>query len=55
MDRLAEKLAAKMQSSILDQIYRDAGSNLFGLIRKSFWAFVVAFAAWGAARYGGQG
>lgn len=52
MDRLAEKLAMKMQKAVTESIYRDAGKNIFAMAKNAFWGLVVAFAAWGAAKYG---
>lgn len=52
LDRLAERLADKMQNKVLLSIYEDAGRNLFGLFKKALWGLIVAFAAWGASKYG---
>ena len=52
IDRLAEQLAKKIKNSVTDDIYRDAGKNLLSTVKNVFWAIVIAFAAWGAARYG---
>jgi hypothetical protein len=53
MERLAEKLATKMQDKLVASIYADAGRNLFDVFKKALWASVIALAAWGASRYGG--
>lgn len=52
LDKLAEKLAAKLQTAVTENIYRDAGKNLIGGIKKGLWALVIALAAWGFARVG---
>ncbi len=55
MELLAEKLARKLQKEVIEGVYRDAGKNLFTMARNALWGLIVALAAWGAARYGGQG
>lgn len=52
LDKLAEKLAAKLQTAVTENIYKDAGRNLIGGIKKGLWALVIALAAWGFARVG---
>lgn len=52
INRLADRLAEKLQVRVTDAIYRDAGRNLFAMARKTFWALVVAIAAWNVAKYG---
>lgn len=55
IDKIAVRLAEKLQTAVTDNIYKDAGRNLIGFIKKGLWAFVIAVAAWGAARYGTEG
>lgn len=50
IDRLADRLATKLQTSVTDNIYRDAGRNLFTMARNAFWGLVIAIAAWGVAK-----
>lgn len=52
IEALAEKLASKLQTRVTDNIYRDAGRNLFSMARNAIWGVIVAIAAWGAAKYG---
>lgn len=52
IDRLAEKLAERLQTRVTESIYRDAGRNLFAMCKNALWGLVVAFAAWGAVKYG---
>lgn len=52
LDRLADKVAAKLQTNLIDGIYRDAGRSLVGTFKHVLWALVIAMAAWGAAKYG---
>lgn len=52
IERLATKLAPKLQDAVTQNIYRDAGKNLFAMARNALWGIVVALAAWGAAKYG---
>lgn len=52
LNRIAEKLAEKLQSEIVSSIYRDAGRSLLGSFKHVLWAAVIAVAAWGAAKGG---
>lgn len=52
LDKLAEKLAAKLQTAVVSKVYEDAGRNLIGGIKKGLWALVIALAAWGFTRVG---
>lgn len=54
LERIADKLAEKLQTSVVDGIYRDAGKSLVGAFKNVLWAVVIAVAAWGAATYGGK-
>lgn len=53
LNKIADRLAEKIQSSVTDGIYRDAGRTLLSSFKSIFWGLVVALAAWGSARYGG--
>lgn len=48
-EKLAEKISAKMQTNVLDSIYKDAGKSVLGLLKSLFWGAIVFLAAWGAA------
>lgn len=52
---LADKMADKIQTSVLDSIYKDAGKSIVGLLKSLFWGGVVFLAAWGAASQWGGG
>lgn len=52
IDALADKLAEKLQTRVTENIYRDAGRNMFTVARNVFWGIIVALAAWGAAKSG---
>ena len=55
IEKLATHLAEKLQTAVTDNIYRDAGKNLIGGLKKLLWAIVIAIAAWGLTRYGAEG
>ena len=52
IEKLASKLVTKLEASVTDNIYRDAGRNLFTMVRNAFWGLVIAVAAWGATKVG---
>lgn len=54
LDRLAAKIAEKMQINVLDSIYKDAGKTAFGMFKNVFWGVVLFLAAWGASMHWGD-
>lgn len=46
---LAEQTAKKIQTNVLDSIYKDAGKSIVRLLKSLFWGAIVFLAAWGAA------
>lgn len=44
---LAPILSEKMQRDVMNSIYKDAGKNVFGLLKSLFWGSVLFLAAWG--------
>lgn len=52
LNRIADRLAEKIQNAVVRSVYEDAGKSLIGAFKNVLWACVIAVAAWGAARYG---
>lgn len=52
---LADKIAEKIQTNVLDSIYKDAGKSIVGLLKSLFWGAIVFVAAWGASSQFGRG
>lgn len=52
---LADKIAEKIQTNVLDSIYKDAGKSIVSLLKSLFWGAIVFLAAWGAASQFGRG
>lgn len=55
LEKIADRLAEKLQDAVITNVYRDAGKSLLGMFKNVMWAAVIAIAAWGSARYGGNG
>lgn len=55
IEKLAKAVSERMQKDVMNNIYHDAGKNLFGLLKSLFYGALVLLAAWGASTNIGGG